>query len=79
MARAPAEPPGIHPGIGAKQAQLGGPLRIHVRRGPRRPAHHGPAKLAIPIDRTFTLDEAEAAQARMRTNAHFGKIVMVVG
>jgi NADPH:quinone reductase len=35
-------------------------------------------KLAIPIDRTFTLDEAEAAQARMRTNAHFGKIVMVV-
>jgi NADPH2:quinone reductase len=36
-------------------------------------------KLVIPIDRTFTLDEAEAAQARMRTNAHFGKIVMVVG
>ena len=36
-------------------------------------------KLTIPIDRTFTLDEAEAAQARMRTNAHFGKIVIVVG
>jgi NADPH2:quinone reductase len=36
-------------------------------------------KLAVPIDRIFTLDEAEAAQARMRTNAHFGKIVMVVG
>jgi NADPH2:quinone reductase len=36
-------------------------------------------KLALPIDRVFKLDEAEAAQARMRTNAHFGKIVMVVG
>jgi NADPH:quinone reductase len=34
-------------------------------------------KLAVPIDRVFTLDEAEAAQAHMRTNAHFGKIVMV--
>jgi NADPH2:quinone reductase len=34
--------------------------------------------LAIPIDRTFPLDQAEAAQARMRTNQHFGKIVMVV-
>ena len=36
-------------------------------------------KLVMPIDRTFRFDEAEAAQARMRTNAHFGKIVMVVG
>ncbi|HWE74339.1 MAG TPA: zinc-binding dehydrogenase [Stellaceae bacterium] len=35
-------------------------------------------KLAIPIDRVFKLDDAEEAQARMRTNAHFGKIVMVV-
>ncbi len=35
-------------------------------------------KLAILIDRVFKLDEAEAAQAHMRTNAHFGKIVMVV-
>jgi NADPH2:quinone reductase len=34
-------------------------------------------KLAIPIDRVFELDDAEAAQAHMRTNAHFGKIVMV--
>jgi NADPH2:quinone reductase len=34
--------------------------------------------LAIPIDRVFKLDEAEAAQAHMRSNAHFGKIVMVV-
>lgn len=34
-------------------------------------------KLSIPIDRVFKLDEAEAAQAHMRTNAHFGKIVMV--
>jgi len=34
-------------------------------------------KLALPIDRVFKLDDAEAAQAHMRTNAHFGKIVMV--
>lgn len=34
-------------------------------------------KLALPIDRVFRLDEAEAAQTHMRTNAHFGKIVMV--
>ena len=33
-------------------------------------------KLRVPIDRVFKLDEAEAAQAHMRTNAHFGKIVM---
>jgi NADPH2:quinone reductase len=34
-------------------------------------------KLSLPIDRVFKLDDAEAAQAHMRTNAHFGKIVMV--
>ena len=34
-------------------------------------------KLALPMDRVFKLDDAEAAQAHMRTNAHFGKIVMV--
>jgi NADPH2:quinone reductase len=34
-------------------------------------------KLSLPIDRVFNLDDAEAAQAHMRTNAHFGKIVMV--
>jgi NADPH2:quinone reductase len=34
-------------------------------------------KLHLPIDRTFKLDDAEAAQAHMRTNAHFGKIVLV--
>jgi NADPH2:quinone reductase len=34
-------------------------------------------KLSVPIDRVFKLDDAEAAQAHMRTNAHFGKIVMV--
>jgi len=33
--------------------------------------------LHLPIDRTFKLDEAEAAQAQMRTNSHFGKIVLV--
>jgi NADPH2:quinone reductase len=34
-------------------------------------------KLSLPIDRLFELKDAEAAQAHMRTNAHFGKIVMV--
>ncbi len=34
-------------------------------------------KLALPIDRSYPLDEAEAAQAHMRANAHFGKIVLV--
>jgi NADPH2:quinone reductase len=33
-------------------------------------------KLHLPIDRTFPLDEAPAAQAHMRANAHFGKIVL---
>jgi NADPH2:quinone reductase len=35
-------------------------------------------KLALPIDRSFPLEEAAAAQAHMRANAHFGKIVLVV-
>ena len=32
--------------------------------------------LSLPIDRVFPLDEAAAAQAHMRANAHFGKIVL---
>jgi NADPH:quinone reductase len=32
--------------------------------------------LALPIDRIFPLDEAAAAQAQMRANAHFGKIIL---
>ena len=32
--------------------------------------------LHLPIDRTFPLDEAAQAQAHMRANAHFGKIVL---
>ncbi len=34
-------------------------------------------KLALPIDKTFPLDQAAAALAHMRANAHFGKIVLV--
>ncbi|MGE0093079.1 MAG: zinc-binding dehydrogenase [Alphaproteobacteria bacterium] len=34
-------------------------------------------KLGLPIDRTFPLDEAAAAQAHMRANLHFGKIVLI--
>ncbi len=34
-------------------------------------------KLKLPIDRTFPLDQAAAALAHMRANAHFGKIVLV--
>jgi NADPH2:quinone reductase len=35
-------------------------------------------KLRLPIDKTFPLDEAAAAQARMRANEHFGKIALVM-
>ena len=34
-------------------------------------------RLALPIDRSFPLDQAAAALARMRANEHFGKIVLV--
>ena len=34
-------------------------------------------KLKLPIDKTFPLDQAPAALAHMRANAHFGKIVLV--
>ena len=34
--------------------------------------------LKLPIDRTFPLDQAGAALAHMRANAHFGKIVLTV-
>jgi NADPH:quinone reductase-like Zn-dependent oxidoreductase len=35
-----------------------------------------PGKLRLPIDCTFRLDEAAAAQAHMRANQDFGKIVL---
>jgi NADPH2:quinone reductase len=35
-------------------------------------------KLRLPIDRVFALAEAEEAQAHMRANRHFGKIVLRV-
>ena len=35
-------------------------------------------KLALPIDRTFALDQAAAALAHMKANAHLGKIVLEV-
>jgi NADPH2:quinone reductase len=34
-------------------------------------------ELNIPIDSTYRLDEVAAALARMRTNQHFGKIVLL--
>ncbi len=34
--------------------------------------------LHLPLDRVFPLDEAVAAQAHMRANAHFGKVVLSV-
>lgn len=34
--------------------------------------------LSLPIDRRFTLDDAPAAHAHMRANAHFGKILLTV-
>jgi NADPH2:quinone reductase len=35
--------------------------------------------IALPIDREFALDDVEAALDHMRTNAHFGKIVLNIG
>ncbi len=40
--------------------------------------HVESGKLSLPIDRTFPLDEAAAALAHMRANAHFGKIVLTM-
>ncbi len=34
--------------------------------------------LRLPVDRTFPLEQAAEAQAHMRANAHFGKIVLTV-
>ena len=34
--------------------------------------------LSLPVDRTFPLEQAAEAQAHMRANAHFGKIVLTV-
>ncbi|MGI4954261.1 MAG: quinone oxidoreductase family protein, partial [Janthinobacterium lividum] len=35
-------------------------------------------RLHLPIDRAFPLEQANEAQAHMRTNGHFGKIVLTV-
>ena len=35
-------------------------------------------KLSLPIDRTFPLDQAAAALAHMKSNAHLGKIILAV-
>ncbi len=35
-------------------------------------------KLKLPIDRRFPLAEAVVAQAHMRENKHFGKIVLTI-
>lgn len=35
-------------------------------------------KITLPIDRVFALDDAAAAHAHMKANAHFGKIVLRV-
>jgi NADPH2:quinone reductase len=35
-------------------------------------------KLRLPVDRVFPLQEADAAQQHMRTNSHFGKILLRV-
>jgi NADPH2:quinone reductase len=36
-------------------------------------------RLALPIDRTFPLEEIAQALALMRANQHFGKIVITGG
>jgi NADPH2:quinone reductase len=35
-------------------------------------------RIDLPIDRTFKLDDAVAAQAHMQANRHFGKIILVM-
>ena len=40
--------------------------------------HVEAGRISVPIDRTFPLEEAAAAQSHMRANAHFGKIVLTV-
>jgi len=40
--------------------------------------HLEAGKLRLPLDKTFPLGEAQAAQARMREDQHFGKIVLRV-
>ena len=35
-------------------------------------------RLALPVDRTFPLEEANQALEQMRENRHFGKIVLTV-
>ena len=38
--------------------------------------HVTSGRIALPIDRVFPLDQAAAAHAHMRANAHLGKIVL---
>jgi NADPH2:quinone reductase len=40
--------------------------------------HVESGRLRLPIDKTFPLDEAAAALALMRANAHFGKVVLIM-
>jgi NADPH:quinone reductase-like Zn-dependent oxidoreductase len=40
--------------------------------------HVEAGRISVPIDKTFPLEEAASAQAHMRANAHFGKIVLTV-
>jgi len=35
-------------------------------------------KLALPIDKTFALDQVAEALSMMRANQHFGKIVLTM-
>src|SRR5262249_32054104 len=48
--------------------------RMRVVLGQRVPA----VRASRPIDRRFPLEEAAAAQAHMRENKHFGKIVLTM-
>ncbi|MGE0699890.1 MAG: zinc-binding alcohol dehydrogenase family protein [Hyphomicrobiaceae bacterium] len=40
-------------------------------------SHVEAGRISLPIDRTFPLEQAAAALAHMKANAHFGKIVLV--
>ena len=56
------------------EAAVIGDKGLEIREVPRPK----PGKISVPIDRTSPLDEAAAAQAHVRANAQFGKIVLSV-
>ena len=64
-------------GVTFRTRSRGGGARDRTAHARRPVGDVESGKLKLPIDRTFPLDQAAAALAHMRANAHFGKIVLV--